>query len=340
VLLLDWSGATALGAALWIAALAWFPLRQWLWLRLARRPQPSLDALMPEITRLSLQADPAAREQRWDALLRRLHDPLEIIEAPADGEAMPRILDDGLGLKLPACAGMPARVLRLPGSGSRLFSTADADFAASLVVLLGRAAGVHQAHAQGVEDERRRVARDLHDDVGARLLMLIHRAPSVDLADLARGAMDDLRTVLAALDARPAPLAEAIADWRAEASARCEAALVALVWENAVADGDRRLDPRQRSVIERLLREGLTNALKHAEPRQIAVRIDQTGDEVGIRIVDDGGTVEPARWVEGRGLRGMRQRLAAWGGSLALTPVDGGGAALQMRLNLASEGGA
>lgn len=339
VLLLDWSDATALGAALWIAALLWFPLRQWLWLRWARRPQPSVDALMPEITRLSLQADPEARERLWDALLRRLHDPLEIVEAPGDGQTLPQIMDDGLGLRVPACAGMPARLLRQPGSGSRLFSTADADFAAALVVLLGRAAGVHQAHAEGVEEERRRVARDLHDDVGARLLMLIHRAPTIDLADLARGAMDDLRTVLAALDARPGPLAEAIADWRAEASARCEAASVVLDWENAVADGDRRLEPRQRSVIERLLREGLTNALKHAEPRRIAVRIDQRGDQVGIRIADDGAAVDPTRWVEGRGLRGMRQRLAAWGGSLALTPLEGGGLAVEIRLDLAGGAG-
>ena len=169
--------------------------------------------------------------------------------------------------------------------------------------------------------------------------MLIHRAPTIDLADLARGAMDDLRTVLAALDARPGPLAEAIADWRAEASARCEAASVVLDWENAVADGDRRLEPRQRSVIERLLREGLTNALKHAEPRRIAVRIDQRGDQVGIRIADDGAAVDPTRWVEGRGLRGMRQRLAAWGGSLALTPLEGGGLAVEIRLDLAGGAG-
>lgn len=338
VLLLDWSDATALGAALWLAALLWFPLRQWLWLRWASRPQPSLDALMPEITRLSLQADPAARERLWDALLRRLHDPLEILAAPGDGPALPQIVDDGLGLQLPASAGMPARLLRHPGRGSRLFSTVDADFAAALVVLLGRAAGVHQAHAQGVEEERRRVARDLHDDVGARLLMLIHRAPTIDLADLARGAMDDLRTVLAALDARPGPLTEAVADWRAEASARCEAASVALDWENAIADGDRRLEPRQRSLIERLLREGLTNALKHAEPRRIAVRIDQRGDEVGIRIADDGAAVDPVRWVEGRGLRGMRQRLAAWGGSLSMSQGEHGGVTLQMRLSLAGEG--
>jgi signal transduction histidine kinase len=338
VLLLGWSEATALGASLWLAALAWFPLRQWLWLRLARRPQPGLDALMPEITRLSLQADPVERERLWDALLRRLHDPLESVRARDTADPEPRILDDGLALRVPGCAGMPPRILRHPGSGTRLFSSADAAFAGALAVLLGRAAGVHQAHAQGVEEERRRVARDLHDDVGARLLMLIHRAPTVDLADLARGAMDDLRTVLAALDARPGPLAEAIADWRAEASARCEAASVALVWENAVADGERRLDPRQRSVIERLLREGLTNALKHAEPRQVAVRIEQAGDEVGIQIVDDGVAVDPGRWVEGRGLRGMRQRLAAWGGSLSLQPGTAGGASLRIRLNLASGG--
>ena len=175
----------------------------------------------------------------------------------------------------------------------------------------------------------------MHDDVGARLLMLIHRAQSPELRELARAAMNDLRTALNVMDAHAIALADALADWRAEASTRCEAAGVALVWTapahlSGLAGVS--LGSRQKSVIERALREGLTNALKHGQPDtvEVCVLLEQGGLVLALR--NDGKPTVPAQWIEGRGLRGMRQRLQEYGAQMTTRTLADGRTEMLLRL--------
>ncbi|MFX9101219.1 hypothetical protein ABTN51_20295, partial [Acinetobacter baumannii] len=77
------------------------------------------------------------------------------------------------------------------------------------------------------------------------------------------------------------------ADWRAEASARCDAAGVALAW-SAPHHPDGELASRQKSVIERALRESITNALKHGEPRTLDISVTLHADHLDLRVRNDG----------------------------------------------------
>lgn len=330
ILALDWSPGAALGVSLWVCGLLYFPARQWLWHRFVRAPAQQIHELMPDVVRIAFQPSRAARESLWDGLLRRLYDPLVLAQAEVPGERA-GIDDTGLALRVPACGAVGARCLRYPAAGQRLFSTKDATFMTALCHLMAQAEAGRTAHARGASDERRRIARDMHDDVGARLLMLIHRAATPEQAELARAAMNDLRTALTVLDAREEPLSEAVADWRAEATARAEAAGVPLAWtaelhESAAA---RPLSSRQKAVLERALREALSNALRHARASAVAVEIGMPEpDALHLRVSNDGVTSDPYTWVEGRGLRGMRQRLAELGGTLSITALPEGGVAL------------
>ena len=336
ILALDWSAGPALGASLWVCGALYFPARQWLWQRLAHRPGMQLHELMPDVVRIAFQPSRRAQEDAWQELLRRIFDPLHLQTAPDFSPPQAQIQEGGLSLCVPACGGLSASHLSYPARGQRLFSTQDATFVNALTHLLNEAEGSRDAQERGARDERRRIARDMHDDVGARLLMLIHRAQSPELTDLARAAMNDLRTALNVMDAHAIPWADALADWRAEASARCDAAGVALEW-SAPHHPDGELASRQKSVIERALRESITNALKHGEPRTLDISVNLHADHLDLRVRNDGPATRPDQWAEGRGLRGMRHRLEEYGARLEVRTLPDGRTEVALHLPLAPE---
>ena len=336
ILALDWTGGLALGVSIWLVGMLYLPLRHWIWQRLVNRPRPQLHEHLPDVVGIAFQQAQGERERAWDRLLHRLYAPLELVE-PMQSPPNTEWAEDGLALRIAACGGMAPRLLRYPDQGRRLFSPRDVAFVDALCGLMHQAHISRDAQLDAVLEERKRIARDVHDDVGARLLMLIHRAPTAELAELARGAMNDLRTALSTLDAQPVLLADALADWRAEVGNRCEAAGVRLQWQSPSHDPSGYLSARHKALFERALRESVTNALKHARPGWIRVRIEQVNAALLLTVGNDGVQTVPQSWTEGRGLRGMRQRLHEVGSELQVSALPGGWVELSLRMPMHEE---
>jgi signal transduction histidine kinase len=89
-------------------------------------------------------------------------------------------------------------------------------------------------------------------------------------------------------------------------------------------------DPAVAETVLRLAQEALTNAARHAGAEQVWLRIDSGDGGLHIHIHDDGQCGAAIR--EGNGMAGMRERLAALGGSLAVDRTAQGGLRLQARL--------
>lgn len=325
------SKGVSLGVVLLIAGWLYFPLRQWLWRHLVRGREVRLESLLPQVSELVFIPEGEAREAHWDAMLRRLYDPLEIkIDTTPCGQ--PAVQEEGLALCLPPLTGIQGRILRFAQAGRGLFSSRDAAFAASLVhladqVLMGRA-----GYERGAQQERQRLARDLHDNIGARLLRLIHHLRGTPDAELAREAMKDLRAAIAAIDGHPVPLQDALADWRAEINARCDAAHVRLQWRQDDLP-QIVLPPRIGANLSSLMREAVTNAIKHAVPTRMEIRIAVDGAVLTLTVTNDGCFSDPSKWQEGYGLRSMRGRLHDLGGTLSLD-ANGGEVKLCMTIPL------
>ena len=84
--------------------------------------------------------------------------------------------------------------------GRRLFSPDDLRIASLLRAISEQALFTVRAREDGAEAERRRIMRDLHDDVGGRILSVLHNASDERQASLARNALQSLREALQALD--------------------------------------------------------------------------------------------------------------------------------------------
>lgn len=305
----------SLGLTLVVAGLLYFPARQWLWLRYVSPTQMSIEQAMPELIRIAFIDLERERDRQWDNLLNAVYRPLEMSHLQAN-VTQARLENDGLELVVPACGGLSARAMQYAQQGHRLFSTRDIVFVRALCVLMEHAAAGRVAYEQGATQERKRISRDMHDDVGARLLMLMHRAKDEPTAEVARAAMRDLRTALNSMDAKTAQLEDALADWRMEAETRCEAANVLLEWHTSIAFSECSLSPQEKSTLERVLREMLSNVLKHAAPQSVKVEIAYDQVTLHIQMSNQVHQDTSDQWKEGRGMRNMRARLAEIGGTL------------------------
>ncbi len=168
--------------------------------------------------------------------------------------------------------------------------------------------------------ERDRVARDVHDVLGhsltvlsikaelaARLIDVDPERARTELASIqetARHALAEVRSTVGGL--RAANLeAELAAAPRVLADAGIETKLL-----GTVAD----TDPRHRTLLAWVLRESVTNVVRHAGASTVSIELSPTG----LVVADDGAGFEGDRGHDGNGLRGMRERVSAAGGTLRL----------------------
>jgi len=205
------------------------------------------------------------------------------------------------------------------------------------------------SQVQARENERRRIARELHDELGQRLTALQMNLSALATPDRSADVQDGLReavrllddTVLAmrrlAADLRPAMLDDlglaAALEWLARDSERWLGIPVQLQLE---AEGCEQLDDASATAMYRMVQEALTNVARHAKASRALVQLQRQGEHWVLSVSDNGqGMSGPPEWRDGRhGLLGMRERAHLLGGALEAGPASGGGTRVTMRLPL------
>jgi signal transduction histidine kinase len=192
------------------------------------------------------------------------------------------------------------------------------------------------------ELERARWARELHDDTLQELAAL-----KIALGSTRRRARDvagEIDDAMQQLDVAIRGLRSIITDLRPAAldALGVEAALESLVERLATRSDARigldsdlagsRLPPAIDSTVYRIVQEGITNALKHAQAKRIDVELRREDDLVRLRVSDDGIGFDPDATVRGFGLIGMRERVALAGGTLEIHTGRGAGTTLLVTL--------
>jgi two-component system sensor histidine kinase UhpB len=209
------------------------------------------------------------------------------------------------------------------------------------------------------EEERRRVARELHDEAGQALTAVIiglerglASMPEVyaadlpiqprqlisNLRDLAAQTLDEVRNL--ALELRPAVLDDLglVAALRqylrsTEERSGLDAQLTVVGWDE---QADARLPAEVETALFRISQEALTNAIRHAKASRVQVRLRRTPSSVTLEIRDDGIGIGAAPTEAGKhlGMFGMRERARLLGGEFVATPVSPRGTLISVSIPL------
>ncbi|NEZ04825.1 sensor histidine kinase [Wenzhouxiangella sp. XN201] len=195
------------------------------------------------------------------------------------------------------------------------------------------------------EDERRHLARELHDHLGQMLTALVHslerspedRARSVELA---RKALEDTRELSRVL--RPQVLDDlglgAALEWLGRRAGETAGIEVSVSVEGLPEESR---DADLESLLFRISQEALNNVVKHARASQASLSLTRSGNSLELRIRDDGVGFEPDRKEvdeeRGIGLAGMSDRVRLFGGQLAISSAPGRGTAITVTVRLDSQ---
>lgn len=186
--------------------------------------------------------------------------------------------------------------------------------------------------ARALELERQRIYDDLHDDIGSKLLTLLHRVGEPE-QQLVREVLQDLRYILARGRGADGTLLEVLAQLRDETAQRLDTREIALDWRQADDLPDAMLDAAQAMHLARICREAVTNAWRHAQPTRLRVVIGRVDDQLIVEVTDD-GRFDPARIGDGRGTRSMRTRADALDGDIHWRAGTLGGTKVCLRFPL------
>jgi signal transduction histidine kinase len=188
------------------------------------------------------------------------------------------------------------------------------------------------------ELERRRLARELHDETGQALTSILlglkaleeriddpsSRAATAELRELVVSTLQDVRRL--AVELRPSALDDfgLVAALERLTASFSEQTGIAVDFQTALAD--ERLPEEVETALYRIVQESLTNVVKHARARRVSILLARKNSAVKAVVEDDGQGFDPAEQADdGFGLVGMRERLALLGGRLEIESGRGGG---------------
>jgi two-component system, NarL family, sensor histidine kinase UhpB len=194
------------------------------------------------------------------------------------------------------------------------------------------------------EHERRRIARELHDEVGQTLTGVMLQVEGLaaaipeplreqldELRETARAGTEEVRRIASRL--RP----EALEDLGLQSAL---SALATAFAEQARLPVERRLEPalplseEHQLVIYRVAQEALTNVARHADASHVQLWLERTEGQVVLTVRDDGRGLAPDSNPSSHGISGMRERAMLIGAQLTLTEPPTGGTQVQLSIPL------
>lgn len=313
----DFEQSTALPLALLVAGWLYFPMRQVVFEFFVKiketRAEDHLPSLVQEFSGIR---DPEAFEGRFAKFLKSAFQAQEIERSPDSDIWRVSIRSNGLAMVVPMLSGTGSFQLIGSQNGRQLFSLNDVTVATNLLRMGRHFASAHERELQKVSQERDRIMRDLHDDVGGKLLNLVYMAPDAETKQVARDSLSALRDVMAVIeDDQMVDLPVAWERFKATTQSRFEPMGFALKTVENYAS-ERTLSAREFVNLKRIMQEMTSNILKYAEPGEVEAVLSVDADgSLDLRLTNVAKPRVDAELSGGRGLANIRKRMEELGGS-------------------------
>jgi signal transduction histidine kinase len=215
-----------------------------------------------------------------------------------------------------------------------------------------RQALLQQVGEAAAQEERNRLARDLHDSIKQQLFSINvgtaaaqerwvsdpegARKALADVRRATREAVVEMQTMLHQLRPKPLGMAGLIEALREQCEALGYRTSAEVTLELGEPIPEDRMPPGAQDTLFRIGQEMLANVARHARARHTRLWLGRQNEEVMLRIEDDGQGFDLAAAAPGMGLRNLRERATSLGGNLEITSAPGLGAGLTVRLPLIS----
>lgn len=191
---------------------------------------------------------------------------------------------------------------------------------------------------QVTDRERKRIAADLHDDLGAKLLTIVHTSDNERISTLAREALEEMRLSVRGLTGKPVRLSDALGDWRAEVVSRLTQSGVEGEW-HAPPDEEVAGTLSARAYVQttRILREAISNIIKHSRASRCTVTCALADGDFQLVVQDNGRGIPlelDGRLDKGHGMASMKGRAKQLQGQCLVESGPGYGTVIRLTLPL------
>jgi two-component system sensor histidine kinase UhpB len=191
---------------------------------------------------------------------------------------------------------------------------------------------------QVTDRERKRIAADLHDDLGAKLLTIVHTSDNERISTLAREALEEMRLSVRGLTGKPVRLSDALGDWRAEVVSRLAQSGVESEWSSPPDDEVAgTLSARAYVQTTRILREAISNIIKHSRASRCTVTCALADGDFQLVVQDNGRGIPlelDGRLDKGHGMASMKGRAKQLQGQCLVESGPGYGTVIRLTLPL------